>query len=57
MVSSLWLLMATSFLCTKLRGATCASHLIACHRRFTNISQGFDWFFHLLHLSEGDTPC
>ena len=57
MVSSLWLLMATSFLCTKLRGATCASHLIACHRRFANISQGFDWFFHLLHLSEGDTPC
>ena len=57
MVSSLWLLMATSFLCTKLRGATCASHLIACHRRFANIAQGFDWFFHLLHPSEGDTPC
>ena len=57
MAFSLWLLMATSSLCIELRGATCASHLVACHRRFTNIAQEFDWFFHLLHLSEGDTSC
>ena len=57
MASSLWLLMAMSSLCTELRGATCASHLVACHRRFANIAQEFDWFFHLPHLSEGDTPC
>ena len=57
MVSSLWLLMATSSLCTGLKGATCASHLVACHRRFANIAQEFDWFFHLLHPSEGDTLC
>ena len=57
MASSLWLLMAMSSLCTELKGATCAIHLAVCHRRFTNIAQGFDWFFHLLHLSEGDTLC
>ena len=57
MASSLWLLMATSSLCTELGGATCASHFVVCRRRFANIAQGFDWFFHLLHPSEGDTPC
>ena len=57
MAFSLWLLMATSSLCTELRGATCAIHLVACHRRFANIAQEFDWFFHLLHPSEGDMPC
>ena len=57
MVSSLWLLTATSSLYTELKGATCASYLVVCHRRFANIAQGLDWFFHLLHLSEGDMPC
>ena len=57
MVSSLWLLMAMSSLCTELRGATCASHLVACHRRFANIAQEFDWFSHLLHPFEGDMLC
>ena len=56
MASSLWLLMATSSLCTEQKGATCASHLVACRRRFANIAQGFDWFFHLLHPFEGDMP-
>ena len=57
MASSLWLLMAMSTLCTELGGAIRAIHLVVCHRRFANIAQGFDWFFHLLHLSEGDMLC
>ena len=23
-----------------------ASYPVGCHRRFANIAQGFDWFFH-----------
>jgi len=54
MVFSLWLQRAMSFWYTKQVGAMHANCFAGCYRRCVGIVQAFDWFFHLLHLFEGD---
>jgi len=34
-----------------------ASYSVGFHRILGGIAPRFDWFFHLLHQSEGDTLC